>query len=150
MRTIVIITVLFLLLSCKKDDNEIGRPDPYILTENHFSEDCSAFQMRFDKGDYILNFALTGTCPKLKPEEYTKEYSRYLKVYNDSLPLRKGFILVKYHGFNSNIKTFQDAIIQITKRNFKTNVSLVEEDNDFFMIQVGNDKAMLTRYLQKQ
>ncbi|MBE8723359.1 hypothetical protein [Flavobacterium hungaricum] len=141
--------LLLTLLSCKNNDDEIGRPDPYILTENHISEDCSAFQMRFDKGDYILNFALSGTCPKLKPEEYTKEYSRYLKVYNDSLPLRKGFILVQYYGFNSNIKTFQDSIIQITKRNFKTNVSLVEENNDFFMIQVGNDKAMLTRYLNK-
>ncbi|MFD1602126.1 hypothetical protein ACFSJW_19275 [Flavobacterium artemisiae] len=149
MKTSVIVTLLFLCLSCKNKEDEIGRPDPYILTENHISEDCSAFQMRFDKGDYILNFALTGTCPKLKPEEYTKEYSRYLKVYNDSLSLRKGFILIKYHGFNTNIKRFQDSIIQITKRNFKTNVSLIEEENEFFMIQVGNDKAMLTRYLKK-
>lgn len=138
MRYTIIITSLFLLLSCKNKDDEIGRPDPYILTEKNISEDCSAYQMRFKKGEYILNFALSGTCKKIKAEDYIKEYSRYLNLYNDSLFVRKGYILIKYYGINSNIKDFQDSVINITKRNFKTKVSLVESDSGFFMIKVGN------------
>lgn len=138
MKYIITITVLFLLLSCKNKDDEIGRPDPYILTEKNISEDCSAYQMRFKKGEYILNFALSGTCKKIKSEDYIKEYSRYLNLYKDSLLVRKGYILIKYYGININIKDFQDSVINITKRNFKTKVSLVESDSDFFMIKVGN------------
>lgn len=138
MRYRIIITSLFLLLSCKNKDDEIGRPDPYILTEKNISEDCSAYQMRFKDGKYIVNFALSGTCKKIKAEDYVKEYSRYLKFYNDSLVLRKGYILIQYYGIHSDIKDFQDSIINITKRNFKTKVSLVESDSDFFIIKVGN------------
>ncbi|MFH7004875.1 hypothetical protein [Flavobacterium bizetiae] len=138
MRYTIIIAALFLLLSCKNKDEEIGRPDPYILTEKNISEDCSAYQMRFKDGKYIFNFALSGTCKKIKAEDYVKEYSRYLKFYNDSLVLRKGYILIQYYGIHSDIKDFQNSIINITKRNFKTKVSLVESDSDFFIIKVGN------------
>lgn len=138
MRYTIVIAVLFLLLSCKNKDEEIGRPDPYILTEKNISEDCSAYQMRFKDGKYIFNFALSGTCKKIKAEDYVKEYSRYLKFYNDSLVIRKGYILIQYYGIHSDIKKIQDSIINMTKRNFKTNVSLVESDDGFFMIKVGN------------
>ena len=136
-----IITILFLFLSCKSKDDEIGRPDSYILTEKHISKDCSAFQMNFKEGKYILNFALSGTCKELKVENYTKEYSSYLTHYKDSLFVKKGYILLQYYGLNTSIKDFQDSIIHITKKKFKTDdVSLVEEDDFFFRIQVGNDK----------
>ena len=141
MKYTLIITALFLLLSCKNKDEEIGRPDPYILTEKNISEDCSAYQMRFKKGDYILNFALSGTCKKVKAEDYVKEYSRYLKFYNDSLVLRKGYILIQYYGIHSDIKDFQDSMINITKRKFKTKVSLVESDDGFFIVKVGNESV---------
>lgn len=121
MKYTLIITALFLLLSCKNKDEEIGRPDPYILTEKNISEDCSAYQMRFKKGHYILNFALSGTCKKLKFEEYIQEYSRYLNQYQDSLLVRKGYIMLKYHShnfLNINIKDFQDSIINVTKKKF--------------------------------
>jgi len=141
MKYTLIITALFLLLSCKNKDEEIGRPDPYILTEKNISEDCSAYQMRFKDGKYIFNFALSGTCKKIKAEDYVKEYSRYLKFYNDSLVLRKGYILIQYYGIHSDIKDFQDSIINITKRNFKTNVSLVVSDDGFFMVKVGDESV---------
>ena len=144
MKYTLIITALFLLLSCKNRDEEIGRLDPYILTEKNISEDCSAYQMRFKKGDYILNFALSGTCKKLKFEEYIQEYSRYLNHYQDSLLVRKGYIMLKYHShnfLNINIKDFQDSIINVTKRNFKTNVSLVESDDGFFIVKVGDESV---------
>jgi hypothetical protein len=138
MRYSVIIIILFFFLSCKNKDEEIGRPDSYLLTENNISEDCSAYQMRFKKGDYILNFALSGTCKKIKTEEYTNEYSRYLSLYNDSLLVKKGKIIIHYYGINTNVKDFQDSIINITKRNFKTKVSLIESGDEFFTINVGN------------
>ena len=100
--------------------------------------------MRFKKGDYILNFALSGTCKKLKFEEYIQEYSRYLNQYQDSLLVRKGYIMLKYHShnfLNINIKDFQDSIINVTKRNFKTNVSLVVSDDGFFMVKVGDESV---------
>ncbi|MEN2402532.1 hypothetical protein GKZ90_0022265 [Flavobacterium sp. MC2016-06] len=137
--TIIIIVLLF--SSCKNRDEEIGRPDPYTLTERDISEDCSAFQMRFKDGKYILNFALSGTCQNLKVEYYIKEYSRYLNFYHDSLKNRRGYIMLKYHRnsfLNTNIRDLQDSIINITKSNFKTNVSLIESDDNYFMIKVGN------------
>jgi hypothetical protein len=133
----IIIIVLF-FLSFKNYDEEIGRPDPYILTEKHISEDCSAYQMRFKDGKYIFNFALSGTCKKLKFDDYTQEYSRYLSVYNDSLLIRKGYILLHFYGLGTDNRKLQDSVINITKRNFKTNVSLVESDDGFFMIKVGS------------
>ena len=135
---VVVISFLFLFLSCKNKDEEIGKPDPYILTENHISEDCGAYQMRFKDGKYIFNFALSGTCKKIKSEDYIKEYSRYLNFYNDSLVNRRGYILLQYYGINTNIKYFQESIINITKRNFKTHVSLVESDDKHFTIKVGD------------
>ena len=138
MRYTIVIAVLFLLLSCKNKDEEIGRPDPYILTEKNISEDCSAYQMRFKDGKYIFNFALSGTCKKIIAEDYVKEYSRYLKFYNDSLVLRKGYILIQYYGIHSDIKDFQDSILNITKRNFKTHISLVDFDDEYFTIKVGD------------
>lgn len=141
MKYTIIITFLFLLLSCKNKDEEIGRPDPYMLTEKNISEDCSAYQMRFKDGKYILNFALSGTCKKIKAEDYIKEYSRYLNLYNDSLFVRRGYILIQFYGINTNIKDFQDSVINITKRNFKTKVSLVESDENFFMVKVGNENV---------
>lgn len=138
MKYIVIIAVLFLMLSCKNKDEEIGRPDPYVLTENHISEDCSAYQMLFKDGKYIFNFALSGTCKKIKTEDYIKEYSRYLNFHNDSLVNRRGYILLQYYGIPTNVKDFQDSIINITKRNFKTHVSLVNSDNESFTIRVKN------------
>jgi len=129
------------MLSCKNKDEEIGRPDPYTLTEKNISEDCSAYQMRFKKGEYIFNFALSGTCKKVKAEDYVKEYSRNLKFYNDSLVLRKGYILIQYYGIHSDIKDFQDSMINITKRKFKTKVSLVESDDGFFIVKVGNESV---------
>ena len=101
------------------------------------------FQMRFKHGDYILNFALSGPCEQLKTEEYINEYSGYLQKYQDSFLVKKGFILIKYHGLNfadTNIKNLQDSVINITKRSFKANVSLVEYDDNYFKIKVGNDK----------
>jgi hypothetical protein len=138
MRNTIIISVLFLFLSCRNKVEEIGKPDPYILTENHISEDCGAYQMRFKDGKYIFNFALSGTCKKIKAEDYIKEYSRYLNFYNDSLVNRRGYILLQYYGIHTNIKDFQYSIINITKRNLKTHVSLVEFDDKQFTIKVGD------------
>lgn len=97
---LLVISFLFLFLSCKNKDEEIGRPDPYILTENRISEDCGAYQMLFKDGKYIFN-ALSGTCKKIKSEDYIKEYSRYLNFYNDSLVKRRGYILLQYCGINT-------------------------------------------------
>ncbi|MFH7004876.1 hypothetical protein [Flavobacterium bizetiae] len=140
MKYTIIIVVLFLLLSCKNKDEEIGRPDSYILTEKDISQDCSAFQMRFKKGEYILNFALSGTCENLKVEEYTHEYSRYLNHYHDSLSIRKGYIMLKYYKHNfldTNIKDLQDSILKITRKSFKDKVLLSEADENSFIIKVG-------------
>lgn len=133
--------ILFLLLSCKNKDEEIGRPDHYILTEKNISEDCNAYQMLFKDGKYIFNFALSGTCKKINIEDYLKEYSRYLNFYNDSLVNRRGYILLQFYGIHTNIKDFQDSIIKVTKRNFTPNVSLVKSDNEFFILRVGNEKV---------
>ena len=143
MKYIILTMVLFLFVSCKNNDEEIGRPDPYILTERDISEDCGAFQMRFKHGDCILNFALSGPCEQLKTEEYINEYSEYLQKYQDSLLVKKGFILLQYHSHNfadTTIKNLQDSIINITKKSFKTNVSLKESGKGYFEINVGNDK----------
>lgn len=139
MRYTIIITILLFFLSCKNRNEEIGRPDPYILTENHISEDCSAYQMHFKKGEYMFNFALSGTCKKIKAEDYTKEYSRYLSLYKDSLLVNRGYILLQYYGIDTDVSKFQESIIDITKRNFKTNISLVESGNEFFKLKVGNN-----------
>ncbi|AWK04515.1 hypothetical protein HYN56_09835 [Flavobacterium crocinum] len=132
------IIVLFSIVSCKNKDQNIGVADSYMLTEKHISEDCSAYQMRFKKGDYMFNFALSGTCKKLTMKDYTNEYSMYLDLYKDSLIVKKGSILIQYYGIEGDTKKFQDSIIAITKRNFKTNVSVVESGNEFFRIKVDN------------
>jgi hypothetical protein len=46
--------ISFLFLSCKNKDEKIGKPHPYILTENHISEDSVAYQCVLKMGNTFL------------------------------------------------------------------------------------------------
>ena len=131
--------VLFLLLSCKNQDEEIGKPDSYILTENYILEDCNIYQMRFMDGEYIFKFSLAGKCKSLSNDLYIKEYSQYLASCQDSLLNRRGYIILDFFQAHNN-QDLTDSIIKITRRNFKTAVSLSETTENSFTIKVYDKK----------
>jgi hypothetical protein len=139
MRYTLIIMILFLLLSCKNKEDEIGRPDPYILTEKNISEDCNAYQMLFKDGEYIFKFSLAGKCKSLNNDLYIKEYSQYLASCQDSLLNKRGYIILDFFQVNNN-EDLTDSIIKITKRKFKTAVSLSETNKNSFTIKVFDKK----------
>jgi len=139
MKYTAMVTILFLVLSCKNKDEEIGKPDSYILTENYISEDCNIYQMRFKDGEYIFKFSLAGKCKSLNNDLYIKEYSQYLTSCHDSLIDRRGYIILDYFQGNNN-DVLTDSIIKITRRNFKTAVSLLETNENSFTIKVYDKK----------
>lgn len=133
------LAILFLVLSCRNKDEEIGRPDSYILTENYISEDCNIYQMRFMDGEYIFKFSLAGKCKSLSNDLYIKEYSKYLKSCHDSLLKRRGYIILDFFKANNN-EDLTDSIIKITKRDFKAAISLSETNENSFTIKIYDKK----------
>jgi hypothetical protein len=132
------IIILLLFLSCKNKDNEIGKPEKYILSEKEISEDCSVYQMKFYKGEYIFRFALSGACKKISIENYIKEYSEYLFNNHDSLVNKRGLIIIEHNELNkNNKKKIQDSIIGITEKYFKRNIFLYEKDESSFILKVS-------------
>jgi hypothetical protein len=134
--TTIVGAFVFLLSCVSKNDDEIGKPEVYTLTERKMSEDCNAYLMGFWKGGYILRFALAGSCKCLTREEYIQEYSRSLNCYWDSLANRRGYIIFDYYFANSD--ALQDSIINITRRKFKAFVFLSEVDKNSFTIKVSD------------
>ncbi len=130
--------LLCFLISCKNQNADIGKPENYILTERNVSHDCNIYQMRFKEGDYIFKFSLSGTCKCLSAENYIKEYSRYLHSCQDSLINRRGYIIFDYYDINEN-NVLPNTIMNITKKHFKTFVSLSEIDKNTFTLKVGKD-----------
>jgi hypothetical protein len=139
MRHTLTVFLLFLLIACKNQNLEIGKPENYILTEKDISKDCNIYQMRFKEGEYIFKFSLAGSCKSLNADNYIKEYSRYLYTYQDSLMSRRGYIIFDYYGINDK-NVLQDSIMNITKKHFKTFVTLSEVDNNGFTIKVFDKK----------
>ncbi|REC59814.1 hypothetical protein DRF65_24105 [Chryseobacterium pennae] len=132
----ILILCFLLLLSCRKKDKEIDYPENYILTEKAISKDCHAFQMRFNEGDFILNFSLSGYCHDIKMNDYIKEYSKYLNQYRSRFKVREGYINFNYYGIKET-KVLQDSIIEITARSFKSPVFLSESSEKNFVIKVS-------------
>lgn len=130
-----IIIIVFFVLACKHSDDEIGKSENYILSERKISKDCNAYQMRFDKGEYIFRFALSGPCKKLSLKNYIKEYSGYLYSNHDRLVNKKGLIIIEHNELNN--KDIQDSILYITKKNFKADVFLYETDEKSFVLKVS-------------
>ena len=130
-----LLIVLLVFLSCRPSDQEIGKPENYTLSERKFSEDCSVYQMRFYKGEYILRFALAGPCKNLPLRSYLDEYSAYLSRNDNSLSNKRGLIILEYNQFNK--KDIQDAVMAITRRSFKTDVSLYETEQNRFVLKVS-------------
>lgn len=127
--------VFFVFLSCKHNDQEIGKPENYTLSEKNVSEDCNVYQMRFYKGEYIFRFALAGPCKNLSLKSYLSEYSDYLSRNSDSLVNKRGLIIIEYYELNKN--EIQDSILDITKKSFKTDVSLYETEDSRFVLKVS-------------
>ncbi|MDQ6473109.1 hypothetical protein RB619_20915 [Flavobacterium sp. LHD-80] len=127
--------VFFVLLSCKHSNQEIRKPDNYTLSEKNVSEDCNVYQMRFYKEEYIFRFALTGPCKNLSLKSYLSEYSDYLSRNGDSLINKRGLIIIEYYELNK--KEVQDSILHITKKSFKTDVSLYETEDNRFVLKVS-------------
>lgn len=139
MRHTLIIFLLFFLISCRNQSTEIGKPENYTLTDRDISKDCNIYQMRFKDGEYIFKFSLAGSCKSLNNENYIKEYSRYLHLYQDSLIQRRGYIIFDNYGSDNN-SILQDSVIKITKKYFKTFVTLSEVDENGFKIKVFDKK----------
>lgn len=131
----IIIFVTLFITSCKNNDNEIGNPENYILTKKDISDDCNSYQMLFYEGNYIFRFALAGRCKDLKYEKYMNQYSSYLTKYRNKLLKRRGFIILDDSEsiINHNL---QNSILTITKNHFKTNVSVIEMNENRITIKV--------------
>jgi len=142
MRCLLAFFMLFCLVACKKKSIEIGKPENYTLTERDFSNDCNIYQMRFKDGKYIFKFSLAGSCKSLNTENYLKEYSMYLNLHQDSLVTRRGYIVLDYNGNDNDINVLKDSVINITKRYFKTFVSLSKVDETGFEIKVYDEKKL--------
>ena len=137
MKYIIIITIILLVpLSCKHTDNEIGKLENYILTEREVAKDCNVYQMLFKDGNYIFRFSLAGSCKNLSIINYTKEYSTYLNKYRDSLINRRGLIIFDKTKFNDSNNELENSILTISKKYFKTNVTIIESDKNSFIIKV--------------
>ena len=134
----VITMLLFSAVACKKQDDGIGTPENYILTENSISDDCAFFQMRFTKGEYILKYSLSGPCKNLKEEEYLKNYTVYMANNCNNLKNKRGYIIIDHYEV-SDIVFFQRQIIQITKKRLGSSVSLTESGENSFTMMLSNN-----------
>ena len=131
---------MLFLYSCL-DDERIDKPENYELTEIHrYQDDCSIYQMRFYSGNYIFRFAQSGACPNLKREDYILDYKKYLSKYSDSLANKRGLIIFEYYPFKDSNNILVDSIISISKRYFKSYVSLTEISTNEFTIKVFDKK----------
>lgn len=138
---ILLITFLFSISSCNKNDKDIGKQDAYIVTEQNLSSNCSIYQMlikskNYKKGDWFLRVALSGQCKNLTKQEYIEAYSKYLNLNQDSLRGKRGYIIIEYYGLENTNHVLQDSIVKITKKKFNANVSLKEIENDRFTIKI--------------
>lgn len=136
MKCSLIFFLVVSLVSCKEKSIEIGKSDNYTITERYFSKDCNIYQMRFKDGKYIFKFSLAGSCKSLNTENYINEYSIYLHLNQDSLVTRRGYIIIDYSGIDNETYVLKDSVINITKRYFKTYVSLSKVDDTSFEINV--------------
>lgn len=131
------IVLLFIALSCKKNDENIGVPENYILTEKKVFDDCTFFQMMFTEGEYILKYSLAGSCKDLTTEKYLMEYSLYIEKNYNNLKYKKGYIVIDYYKVD-NLEYFQDSIIDITENKLNSNVSLYESNRNSFTLILSN------------
>jgi len=137
MKNSYLLLLLILGTRCGVKDDDIGKHENYILTENNISEDCNAYQLRFNKeGEYIFSFSLSGTCKKLTKNDYIRAYKDYLSKYSDSLILKRGKIMVNYYSFSDTNNVLVDSIINVTQRNFNCHVTLSEIDDISFTLKV--------------
>ena len=86
----------------------------------------------------MFSFALSGPCKELTMEAYIQAYSDYLSHYRDSLLIRKGYIKLDYYSFTDTCNVLVDSIIDITKRNLKTSVTLSDIEEGYIKIKVGD------------
>ena len=140
MKTYWIGFFLFFVTSCVIRDKEIGKPENYKLTEREISEDCIAYQMRFNDGQYIFRFSLSGPCKNLTLENYIQEYSRYLSSQRDSLVYKRGYVILDFYNLTDTNNVLLDSVINITKRNFGAFVSLSEIDSSSITIKIFDKK----------
>ncbi|SHF11009.1 hypothetical protein SAMN05444408_1099 [Chryseobacterium takakiae] len=132
-----IIIILFSTIQCKKYNDDFGKSENYILTENRISNDCTLFQMRFSEGDYLLKYSLSGSCKSLKEEVYLRNYSNYLDLDYEHLKDKSGYIILDHYEI-ADIKAFQNQIIQITEKRFGSSVSLFENSKNSFTLKLSS------------
>jgi hypothetical protein len=136
MRHINFIFLILLAGCCTVGDSEIGKPEKYILTEINISEDCNAYQIRYYEGKNIFRFSLSGTCKQLTMDNYIKGYSDYLSLNQDSLVFKRGHVIFDYYSFKDTNNVLVDSIIEITKREFNSYVSLSEIEENSFTLKI--------------
>lgn len=127
--------IVLLLVSCNMD-SDLGKPEGWTLTETRVSDNCNAYQMRFDKHSYFFRFAFSGRCDQITQDNYLRIYTEYLSSYQDSFKGSSGLILLdKIDALTST--SYVDSVVAITAQALGGAVKLYETTENDFTIQVS-------------
>jgi hypothetical protein len=69
-------------------------------------------------------------------DNYIKGYSDYLSLNQDSLVFKRGHVIFDYYSFKDTNNVLVDSIIEITKREFNSYVSLSEIEENSFTLKI--------------
>ncbi|MGJ8661629.1 MAG: hypothetical protein ACSHXL_06300 [Bacteroidota bacterium] len=134
MKYLIFISLITVGCSVKKDEN-LGKPDNYVVYETEKTDDCSIYQMIFKNGDYLFRFALSGACKEINQEKYLENYDRFLNE-NDSILKKKGKLLFEFYNISNESDELLTEIIEATKLKFKTYVTIEKISEDRFTLRV--------------
>jgi hypothetical protein len=137
-----IYSVVLIFMSCNNNDS-IHNPDTYESMESHIYSDCAIYKMVFYEGDHIFNFALAGACKDLTQGDYLDDYKKFLNENYRNICNRRGLVTFEYYFlFEKGNNDFINSIIQITKKNFNSNVSLVDVKNQKCSLKIGGGSSV--------
>jgi len=128
---IAVFLLSLILFSCNSDPVE--QESDWEFADYYISDDCNIYKILLYNEEYVFVFTLAGPCSELSDKEFIEEYERFY-LATDSLPERKGKVVIEYYeGMNKN-DTIVNSIIEITKRMTHHNVVLCSKDTDAFEI----------------
>jgi hypothetical protein len=99
------------LLNCCTASNEKSKGLEFI--DQPLSTDCNFYVMKFDKGEIVFRFALSGKCESLTNTLFIEEYQ--FSLQKNKQFVREGVFIIDYYEEISLNQTDIDKLLKATK-----------------------------------
>ena len=132
-KSILIITLLFMVLSCQNTTNP--KHDSWESIDIPIDSNCNFYMMYFSTGDYIFRISSSGQCLSLTKELFLKQYDQLLKEHQNKIPLKYGKIIFDYDSFEKD-SIFTNDLMRLTNFYYKTTSKMIENSKERIVIEI--------------